>query len=185
MLSSSRCPNPLVIELSALITIGITVTFIFHTFFFSSLARSRYFSHFSLSFSFTLWSAGTAKSTIRQVLFFFCWLSLGLVVWPKLDVPLVSQNLREFVRLIFQDEFWVYYYYSLIRVFHISVRWWCFTGVWVTASLLKSPGLFSVFWPFSIILSFRWSPLVRQLPSPPVPLVILLLLFQTYQLQLV
>ena len=27
------------------------------------------------------------------------------------------------------------------RVFHISVSWWSFTGVWVTASLLKSPGL--------------------------------------------
>ena len=25
------------------------------------------------------------------------------------------------------------------RVFHISVSWWFFTGVWVTASLLKSP----------------------------------------------
>ena len=30
------------------------------------------------------------------------------------------------------------------RVFHISVSWWFFAGVWVTASLLKSPGLFSV-----------------------------------------
>ena len=36
-------------------------------------------------------------------------------------------------------------YYLLIRVFHINVSWWSFTGVWVTASLLKSPGLFSVF----------------------------------------
>ena len=66
-----------------------------------------------------------------------------------------------------------YYYYSLIRAFHINVSRWFFTGVWVTASLLKSPGLFLVFWPFSIILSFRWSLLVCQLPSPLVPLVIL------------
>ena len=35
------------------------------------------------------------------------------------------------------------------RVFHISVSWWFFNGVWVTASLLKSPGLVSGFWPFS------------------------------------
>ena len=55
---------------SAPITIGITVTFMFDSFF-SSLARSRYLSLFSLSFSFTLWSAGMAKSTIRQVLVFF------------------------------------------------------------------------------------------------------------------
>ena len=67
----------------------------------------------------------------------------------------------------------IYYYYSLIRTFHISISQWFFTGVWVTASLLKSPGLFSVFWPFSIMLSFGWSPLVRQLPSPPVPFVTL------------
>ena len=38
--------------------------------FFGSLARSKYLTLFSLSFSFTLWSAGTAKSAIRQVLFF-------------------------------------------------------------------------------------------------------------------
>ena len=38
--------------------------------FFSSLARSQYLSHFSLSFSFILWSAGTTKTTIRQIVFF-------------------------------------------------------------------------------------------------------------------
>ena len=59
----------------------------------------------------------------------------------------------------------VYHYHSLIRAFHISVSWWFFTGVWVTASLHKSPGFFSVFWPFSIMPSFGWSPPVSQLPS--------------------
>ena len=49
----------------------------------------------------------------------------------------------------------------LTRVFHISVSWWSFTGYWETASLPKSPGLFSVFWPFSIMLLFGWSPLGR------------------------
>ena len=42
------------------------------------------------------------------------------------------------------------------RVFHISVNWWFYTGVWVTASLLKSPGLVSGFWPFLAMLSFGW-----------------------------
>ena len=59
------------------------------------------------------------------------------------------------------------------RVFHISVSWWFFTGVWVTASLLKSPGLVSVFWTSSAMLSFGLSPTVRQFPSPPGPLIIL------------
>ena len=40
--------------------------------------------------------------------------------------------------------------YSL-RIFHISVCWWSFTGVWVTATHLKFPGLFPVFWPISIM----------------------------------
>ena len=31
------------------------------------------------------------------------------------------------------------------RDFHISASWWSSTGVWVTASLLKTPGFFSVF----------------------------------------
>ena len=40
-------------------------------------------------------------------LIFFCWLSLGLFVWPRLGDPFVSQNLKKFVCRIFQDGFWV------------------------------------------------------------------------------
>ena len=68
--SSSPFNNPLLTVPKAPITIGIIVTFMCHGFF-NSLARSRYLSFFSLSFSFILWSAGTAKSTILQILFFF------------------------------------------------------------------------------------------------------------------
>ena len=60
--------NPIVIVPNALITIGTIVTFVFHSFF-NSLARSRYLSFFSLSSRFIMWSAGTAKSTILQILF--------------------------------------------------------------------------------------------------------------------
>ena len=66
--SSSPFNNPLVTVPNAPITICKIVTFMFHSFF-NSLARSRYLSFFSLSFSFILWSAGTAKSTILYVLF--------------------------------------------------------------------------------------------------------------------
>ena len=68
--STSPCTNPLVTVPNAHIAIGISVTFMFHSFF-SPLARSRYLLLFSLSFSFTLGSPGTAKSSIRQILFFF------------------------------------------------------------------------------------------------------------------
>ena len=63
---SNRPPN-------APITIGIIITCMFYSFllfFFNSLASSRYLSFFSHSFSFILWSAGIAKSTILHFLFF-------------------------------------------------------------------------------------------------------------------
>ena len=68
--SSRPFNNPLLTVPKASITIGIIVTFIFHSFF-NSLARSRYLSLFSHSFSFILWSAGTAKSTVLQIFFLF------------------------------------------------------------------------------------------------------------------
>ena len=75
--SSNSFINPLVTVTKAPITIDTIVTFMFHNFF-SSLARSRYLSFISRSFSFILWSTGTAKSTILQILSFF--LSLLLVI---------------------------------------------------------------------------------------------------------
>ena len=68
--SSRPFNNRLVTVPNAPITIGIIVTFIFHCFF-NSPARLRYLSLFSHSFSFILWSAGTAKSTILQIFFMF------------------------------------------------------------------------------------------------------------------
>ena len=82
--SSSPCTNPLVTVPRAPITSGIIVTFMFHRFF-NFLARSSYLSLFSHSFNFTLWSAGTAKSTILQVLSFL------LIIIRSF----VSQNPRE------------------------------------------------------------------------------------------
>ena len=67
--SSSPCTSPLVTVPRVPITIGVTVTLMFHTLS-NSLASSRYLSFFWFSFSFTLWSDGTAKSTILQVLLF-------------------------------------------------------------------------------------------------------------------
>ena len=60
--------NPFVTVQKAPTTIGIIITFMFHSFF-NSLARSRYLYFFSHSYSFILWSAGMAKSTIVQILF--------------------------------------------------------------------------------------------------------------------
>ena len=56
-----------------------------------------------LVLEFTLWLAKTAKYTILQVLLFFIWLLLGLVVWPRLGDPFVFENPRgvcAFVRMV-------------------------------------------------------------------------------------
>ena len=60
-------------------------------------------------------------------------------------MPQNRQNLNNFSHY---NYIWNYYYY-FFWVFHTSVSWWFFTGVWVTASLFKFPGHFSVFWPIS------------------------------------
>ena len=81
--SSRPFNNPLVTVPKAPIPIGIIVTFMFHSFF-NSLVRSRCLSLFSHSFSFILWSAGTAKSTILQF-FFVDYYKSGLLAeirWP-------------------------------------------------------------------------------------------------------
>ena len=69
------------------------VTFIFHSFS-NSLARLRYLSFFLNSFNFILWSAETAKSTILQILFFFCWLLFGLIFWLRLGDLSIYQSPR-------------------------------------------------------------------------------------------
>ena len=95
--SSRPFINPLVIVPKAPITFGTIVTFMFHSFF-NSLARSMYLSFFSHSFSFILWSAGTSKSTILQILYFF------FVDYYKV---LSSGPIGVFMRVIFQDRCWV------------------------------------------------------------------------------
>ena len=77
--TSKSFKNPLVTVPKAPITIGTIVTFMFHSFF-NSLARSRYISFFSHSFSFNLCSAGTAKSTILQILFFFLLIIIIMII---------------------------------------------------------------------------------------------------------
>ena len=101
----------------------------------------------------------------------FCWV---LTIFGfNIIIMIITNNNNDNNNNSYYYYYYYYYYYTFIRAFYISVSRWFFIGVWVTASLLKSPGLFLVFWPFSIMLSFGWSPLVRQLPSPLVPLVIL------------
>ena len=94
--SSRLFNNPLVIVPNTPISMGTFITFMFHSFF-NSLARSRYLSFFSLNFRFIPWSAGTAKSTIFQILFFFFfWLLIfkrsGLLAGIKRSVCMLKSH---------------------------------------------------------------------------------------------
>ena len=138
--SSRPFNNPLVTVPKAPITIGTIVTFMFHSFF-NSLARSRYLSFFPLSFRFILWSAGTAKSTILQIHF------LLLIIMRSGLLAGIRWSVLLLLLLLFT-------YLLTPWVFHINVTRWFSTGVWMTASFLKSSGLLSVVWAFSTVLSF-------------------------------
>ena len=74
--SSSPLSNPLETVSSTPTTIGITVNLMFHSFC-SSQVRFKYLSLFSLSFIFTVWFAGMAKSTWEQIFFFFLFLLIS------------------------------------------------------------------------------------------------------------
>ena len=90
--SSRPFNNPLVIVPNVPITIGTIVTFMFHSFF-NSLARSRYLSFYSLSFRFILWSAGTAKSIILQILFSLLFIiRSGLLAWIRWSVWMLKSH---------------------------------------------------------------------------------------------
>ena len=150
--SSSPFSNPLVTVPNALITIGIIVTFMFQSFF-------QFPSKVQVLILFQILSVlfcGQPGQQSRQFCNFssFCWLLLGLVFWPRLGDLCVCQSPIEVYVCYFlgrvpgcADHYYYYYYYccccfTLFGVFHTSVSWWFSTGVWVTISLHKSPGLF-------------------------------------------
>ena len=95
-------------------------------------------------------------------------LSFSLVLFTKGLKFLARWTGQRFI-----SGYYYYYYFTPLRVFHTNVSWWFFTGVWVTASFLKSLGLFSVFWPILIMLESWWFLLVFLYPSLPVLLSIL------------
>ena len=108
--------NPLFIVPNVPITIGTIVIFMFHSFF-NSLARSRYLSFFSLSFRFILWSTGTEKSTILQILFFLLIIMRsGLLAGIRWSVCMLKSHrslCESFSRTLYYYHYYYHYYYIL------------------------------------------------------------------------
>ena len=91
---SSPFSNPLVIVPKAPITIGIIVTFMFHSFF-NSLARSKYLSFFYIL---SVLFCGQPGQKSRQFCKFFFRLLLGLVFWPRLgDLSVCQRHIGVYV----------------------------------------------------------------------------------------
>ena len=105
-------------------------------------------SHFRIFLGFLYWctSAFLLYFLLFKHLLWLCHLSMTL---HGNQFQCRSVHFSEFFYLFI----YLLFFYSF-RVFHISVSWWFFSGVWVTANLLMSPGLVSGFWPFSAMLSF-------------------------------
>ena len=93
-ISKSSCPfaSPSVNIPRAPITIGITVPFMSHSFF-NSRVRPRYLFSFRFLSFLLCWQPGQ-QSPLFGKFSFSCWLLLGLVVWPRLGDPFVSQTPR-------------------------------------------------------------------------------------------
>ena len=181
--SSSPFSNPLVTVPKAPITIGIIFAFMLHSF---SACKS-----FTLEFE---WQQ--VSSDHQDYSEYSCNLNNALL-WMASILPLISNSSSSFSKslevvpsaptttCITITIMFHIIIFTPFRVFPTSVSRWFFTRFWVTKSLLKSPGLFSVFWPISIMLYFGWSPLVLSLLFPPVIVPIFWWLYQEHQLQLV
>ena len=72
--------------------------------------RSRYLSNFSFSFTISLWSAGTTKSTVGSNILLSCKLKPGLVFWFGLEDPFVSQSPKGFCAFRFLLCEYIYQY---------------------------------------------------------------------------
>ena len=137
------------------------------------------------------WSLNDSKSPqVSRTLLCILAVFKNAVVWVVSNCPPSSKSSRPFnnslvtvpkaqiifgniVTLIFHSFFnslarsKYYYYYYYLRVFHVRVSWWSFTGVWVTTSLLKSPGLFSGFSRFqSVVRMVSTRPPTSKSSSP-------------------
>ena len=113
----------------------------------------------------------------------FFWWDTGLCIyhlveWWKLNFLHNSQGVT------FPTQSCLVLLLLFLLSFHISVSWWSFTGVWVTASLLRSPGLFWVFWQIAAVQYSGWFQSFLWFPNYPNPFPILLGPFQVHQLQL-
>ena len=135
-----------------------------------------YFSNPSVYFS-SCWGPFPVSRLLLVLPSFLCFTALSALARSKYFFFLLSFNFTVFLIIII---------IIIIEVFVCnSTSWWLITWVWVTGSLFKSTGLFSVFRPISIMLWFGWAQLILLFVRLPVAVPILWWLYQEHQIQLV
>ena len=150
--SSSPWTNPLVTVLSTPITIGIPVTFTFHNFSVLSQGPDTYLS-FSFLSILLCGLAGQQSPQFSRFSFFFTITMSVCLAEIRWSVCISKSPGSLCISVSWTDSgLLLLLLFTSLRVFQTSVSWWFLTGVWVTTSLLKSPGLFSVFCPMLIKL---------------------------------
>ena len=138
---------------------------------------------------FSHWSLSDSKSpqVSRTLLSILAYLN-NVALWMVSIRPLISKSSSPFNNSLVTLPLLLLLLLLLysLRVFQTSVSWWSFTGVWVTACLLRIPAFFTEFRPISIMLWFGWC---RVFVWFPILLVFSFSnpwrLFQVHQLQMV
>ena len=158
------------------ITIGITLTFLFHSFFqFSS--KVKVFISLLLSFSFTLWSAGMAKFTVWQVLFLLLTISRSCclteirwsvyilkpqrilcVSFSRMDSGLCIYNLFVWLNLNFlHNSLWITLPTLWCQVLYsFCTNLWYSLIMWLITSSLLPHHLYLLFCYILSILALIW-----------------------------
>ena len=96
-----------------------------------------------------------APEVIFEPTSFFSFLSFICTKWIDCFLPMWKHIIdnKLLIKMIATKEDNQANYFILLRVFFTpAITWWFLPGGWVAANLLKSPGLFSVFWPIMIML---------------------------------
>ena len=128
-MSSSPCTKPLVIVPYTPITVGVTFTFMFHSFFFSSLARSM---HLSLSYFSPVLSYGQSKRHNPLFVKFSFFLSLTMTWSGCLAEIRWSVCISKFQRVLCvsfsRTDSWLCIYHSFVWS---NINFW-HSSQWIT-----------------------------------------------------
>ena len=108
----------------------------------------------NLLHSLIIWLMVSSLSPHSLHLLFCCILSILALIWLVLMAFFCLTLRRDSASLLkfpFLSHIIIIIIIIILRVFHTSVSWLLLTGVWVTATLLETPGTPSVFWSILIM----------------------------------